>query len=50
MKTFFEVKSQWRAGALTEHFVENLKVSTVELIPGNVYQFLSGAKYVILNL
>lgn len=50
MKTFFEVKSQWRADALTEHFVENLKVSTVELIPGNVYQFLSGAKKVILAL
>lgn len=48
MKTFFEVKSQWRADMLTEHFVENLKVSTVELIPGNTYQFLSKEKKVIL--
>lgn len=48
MKTFFEVKSQLRADMLTEHFVENLKVSTVELIPGNTYQFLSKEKKVIL--
>lgn len=50
MKTFFEVKSQLRADMLTEHFVENLKISTVELIPGNIYQFLPEEKKVILAL
>jgi hypothetical protein len=48
MKTFFEVKSQLRADMLMEHFVENLKISTVELIPGNIYQFLPKEKKVIL--
>lgn len=50
MKTFFRVKSQLRADILTEHFVENLKISTVELIPGNIYQFLPKEKKVILAL
>lgn len=50
MKTFFEVKSQWRADMLTEHFVENLRISTVELVPGNIYQFLPEEKKVILAL
>lgn len=50
MKTFFEVKSQIRANMLMEHFVENLKISTVELVPGNVYQFLPAEKKVILAL
>lgn len=50
MKTFFEVKSQLRADMLMEHFVENLKISTVELVPGNVYQFLPKEKKVILAL
>lgn len=50
MKTFFKVKSQLRADMLTEHFVENLKVSTVELVPGNIYQFLPEEKKVILAL
>jgi hypothetical protein len=50
MKIFFGVKSQLRADMLMEHFVENLKISTVELIPGNVYQFLSAEKKVILAL
>lgn len=49
MNTFFEVKSQWRADTLMEHF-ETLKIDTVELIPGNVYQFLSKEKKVILAL
>lgn len=48
MKTIFEVKSQLRADMLMEHFVENLKISTVELVPGNVYQFLPKEKKVIL--
>ena len=48
MKTFFEVKSHLRADMLMEHFVENLKISTVELIPGNIYQFLPEEKKVIL--
>lgn len=50
MKTFFEVKSQLRANMLMEHFVENLKIDTVELIPGNIYQFLPEEKKVILVL
>lgn len=49
MKTFFEVKSQLRANTLMEHFA-NLKITTVELIPGNVYQFLPEEKKVILAL
>lgn len=49
MKTFFEVKSQLRADMLMEHFA-NLNIATVELVPGNTYQFLSEEKKVILAL
>lgn len=49
MKTFFEVKSQLRANMLMEHFAK-IKIATVELIPGNIYQFLSEEKKVILAL
>lgn len=49
MKTFFEVKSQLRADMLMEHFAK-IQIATVELIPGNIYQFLSEEKKVILAL
>lgn len=49
MKTFFEVKSQLRANMLMEHFAK-IKITTVELVPGNIYQFLSEEKKVILAL
>lgn len=47
MKTFFKVKSQWRADTLQEHFA-NINIAAVELIPGNIYQFLPEEKKVVL--
>lgn len=47
MKTFFKVKTQVRASMLMEHF-KNIGIASVELIPGETYQFLSDKFQVIL--
>ena len=46
MKTFFKVKTQVRANMLMEHF-KNIGIYSVQLVPGEIYQFLSDKSQVI---